>query len=784
MRLIYAVLGWCGGILIAAAAPPQPPAYWLVFSLALLLAAALVWRRPRLRGLVLIGVMLGAGGLRFSLVAQSASITRYNGSSVTLKGVIVAEPDTRDTRVDLRVEVQNVTYRDQTLPASGLVLVQAPRGVDVQYGDRIAASGRLVTPFTADTFSYQDYLARSGVFSILQNADIVRMAEGNGSPLYARLLALKDQARHFIAAALPDPAGALLTGMLLGDSRGLSPAVSDAFSATGASHVIAISGFNMAILSGVVLRLLSRFRVPPRSAAVIGIVILVIYTILVGANASVVRAAIMCSMLMIAGLLRRRTFVPTSLAFVTLLMSLQNPNVLWDVGFQLSLFATLGLALFVDPLSRGFQRILTHWLPGRRANVLGDVLTEPFIVTLAAQIATLPIILLYFERLSLVSLAVNLLIIPAQSALLILGMVATLSAFVSPLLAQVLYWLDFVLLGWTLWVVRSFAQIPFANVPVSVEPRLVAAFYLVLLGGAMITVTRASWPERLAGLVRRRMMVSAVAFAGLGLAALMTVLAASRPDGRLHVWFLDLSHDANAVLIQTPGGAHILVDGGRYPSRLLTALGDRLPFNDLTLDMLIVTHPDPNDTEALLAVLERYSVGVVLMTAQPGEREEWASIEAALLKFPVVSASAGYSVDLDDGTRIEVLHPQTPFQPGDSIKSQVMVLRVTFGEVSFLLTSDLNRDGQMALLNAGIQPLASVLQVPSHGAADSLVAEFADAVQAQIAIIESDPAGFAGKPDAETIRLLRDTPIYRTDLSGTLHVWTDGRTVTVVPERG
>jgi competence protein ComEC len=784
MRLIYAALGWCAGILIAGAAPPQPPAYWLIFSLMLALAAVVSRRRSRLRGFVLVLVMLGAGGLRFSLVAQSASITRYNGSSVTLKGVIVAEPDIRDTRVDLRVAVQNVTYRDQTLPAAGQVLVQAPRDVDVGYGDRIAAKGRLVTPFTADTFSYRDYLARSGVFSILQNAAVVLMAEGDDSSVYARLLALKDQARQYIAAALPDPAAALLTGILLGDSRGLAPVVSDAFSATGASHVIAISGFNMAILSGVVLRLLSRFRVPPRVAAVIGIVVIMAYTVLVGANAAVVRAAIMSSMLVIAGLIRRRTFVPTSLAFVTLLMSLQNPTVLWDVGFQLSLFATLGLALFVDPLSRGFQRFLVRLLPERRASVFGDILMEPFIVTLAAQIATLPLILLYFERLSLVSLAVNLLIIPAQPVLLILGMVATLSAFVSPLLAQMLYWLDFLLLSWTLGVVRSFAQLPFADVPVSVDPRLVAAFYLVLLGGAMVTVTRAAWPGRLAGLIRRRMVVSAVAFAGLGLATLMTVLAASRPDGRLHVWFLDLSHDANAVLIQTPGGAHILVDGGRYPSRLLTALGDRLPFNDRTLEMLVVTHPDPNDTEALPAVLERYSAGVVLMTAQPGEREEWTAVKQELLRFPVVEVSAGYSADLDDGTRIEVLHPQTPFQAGGSIKSQVMVLRVTFGDVSFLLTSDLNRSSQFALLNAGVLPLASVLQVPSHGAADSLAAEFVKAAQPQIAVIQSDPAGFTGKPDVETIRLLGDRPVYRTDLSGTLHLWTDGHRLTVVPERG
>lgn len=272
------------------------------------------------------------------------------------------------------------------------------------------------------------------------------------------LLAFKARALQFISRSLPEPSAGLLTGILLGDARSLSPEVADAFSAVGASHIIAISGFNMAVLSGVVMGLLGRFRVRPRLAAVIGLTVISIYTILVGASPSVVRAAIMSCMLVIGALVRRKSYVPTSLAFVVVLLSLQNPSVLWDVGFQLSLFATLGLALFANPLTDAFNVQLSRLFPLKTAQRVGDFLGEPLIVSIAAQIMALPLIVLYFGHLSVVSLAVNLLVIPVQSALMAaLGLAATLLAFVAFPAAQVLFWLDMLLLGWTLAVVRAFA---------------------------------------------------------------------------------------------------------------------------------------------------------------------------------------------------------------------------------------------------------------------------------------------------------------------------------------
>ncbi len=240
------------------------------------------------------------------------------------------------------------------MPINGSLLLDLPQPKLIYYGDRIIATGLLMTPGLSDHFSYADYLARSGIFSILSDASV--QVQQRGSGFFSALFSLKSQANAAINHALPDPDAGLLAGILLGNQRGLSPEVSAAFAQTGASHVIAISGFNMAVLAGIVIGALKRLRLRPAYAAVIALGVIGLYTLFVGANPSVARAALMSGLLVVGEALRRRTYLPASLAFAALILSLLNPLVLWDVSFQLSFFATLGLALFAEPLSTALQR--------------------------------------------------------------------------------------------------------------------------------------------------------------------------------------------------------------------------------------------------------------------------------------------------------------------------------------------------------------------------------------------------------------------------------------------
>ncbi|MBZ0277304.1 MAG: ComEC/Rec2 family competence protein [Anaerolineae bacterium] len=777
MRLIYIALGWAGGIVLAANTEARPTLIWLILAA---LAGTVVWLSwPDVRGRYAALALLAFtfGGLRFSLLPVTSDVAQYNNlGGLTIEGVVIAEPDVRDDRVQLQVAAGTVTRIGQTVPTQGTVLVQAPPLVNVHYGDRITATGNLSLPAEYDTFSYADFLARSGVFSLMKNAAVEVVASGQGSPVITAPLDLKTRAAGLIARNLPEPAAGLLTGMLLGNESSIAPEVADAFSKVGVSHIIAISGFNMAIVSGVMLGLLERFRFSRRWSAIIALTTVGLYTVLVGANAAVLRAAIMSSMLVIGGLLRRKTYVPASLAFVALLMSLQNPTVLWDVSFQLSFFATLGLALFVTPISRWFNRLLARTLPHRTATRVGDFLAEPLVVSLAAQVTTLPLIILYFGRLSLVSLLVNLLVIPAQSYLFIIGLLATVVVFVAPPLGQILYWITLVLLAWTVGVIRLFARLPFADVEFHVDPRLITVFFLVLIGGALMHATQPAWALRLARMLRQRAVVTATALSAAAIAVLMLALAVSRPDGRLHIWMLDMGH-SNAALIQTPGGAQVLVDGGHFPSRLLTALGDRMPFNDREIEVLVLTQPDSVDYGALPSVLARYDVGVTLTNGQPNLSPDFQLLQDALAGHEVVTVRAGYTLETSDGLRLEVLYPQTHPGLDDSLDDSALVLRLTYGDLSFLLPGDLSATGQSALLESGVWPLAPVMQLPEHGGQRSLDETFLMAVQPQLILLQSDPANRRGDPNADTLALLGDTPLLRTDQGGTIHLMTDGQTL-------
>ncbi|MEP7293386.1 MAG: ComEC/Rec2 family competence protein, partial [Chloroflexota bacterium] len=336
MRLVWLALGWCAGILLAANAGLHLPLFWLMTAV---VALVLAWRVRRIETAAF--ALLALGGLRMASLPITSGIASFNDlGGMTVTGIVAGEPDRRDDRVQLRLAAETVTRAGSTTPTDGLVLVEAPPLTDARYGDRIAATGLLYTPGESDRFSYADYLARSGVYSLMRESSVAVLQPAITSDPLSSLIDLKARAADAIRQYLPEPQAGLLVGILLGNDRGIAPEVSDAFAATGAAHVIAISGFNMAVLSAVVIGALRRLKLRPAPAALISIAVIGIYTLFVGANPAVVRAALMSGLLVVGTALRRDTYLPASLAFAALLLSALNPLVLWDVSFQLSFFAT------------------------------------------------------------------------------------------------------------------------------------------------------------------------------------------------------------------------------------------------------------------------------------------------------------------------------------------------------------------------------------------------------------------------------------------------------------
>ncbi|MDZ4763733.1 MAG: ComEC/Rec2 family competence protein, partial [Chloroflexota bacterium] len=674
-------------------------------------------------------------------------------------------------------QTESVTRIGTTNPTSGAVLIDAPPEIELVYGQRVRATGELRDPGVIDTFSYRDYLARQQIYALMPNAAVVVIRVDAAPTLQRTLIDIRRAAADAINAALPEPGASLLIGILLGDESGIAPEIDDAFNATGAAHVVAISGYNMIILAGVADGLLRR-SLPRRrrTAALISLIVIGAYTALVGGSPGVVRAALMSGVGIAGGAWRRKSFTPASLAFSALVLSAENPTVLWDISFQYSFFAVVGIGMFAESFARGFARITAVLLPRRVAAFAEGALSETFTVGLAAQIGTLPLIALYFSRLSLVTIPVNLLIAPVQPLILLLGGAAVVMVLIFPLVGTGMLLLVSVPLAWTIGVVRAFAALSFASVAIYPSANIVAALYLVTIGAGL---ARAASPDVFGTLRRQiapRALVTVALFSGVGLIILMAALWFARPDGMLHVWLLAMG-ESNAVLIQTPGGAHILIDGGRYPARLLTALGERIPFNKRQIELWLLTQPDEKQYSALFDVFDRYEIGAALHNGQPNLSEAFARLWERLGARPIIPVSAGYRAVVDDGVRIEIVHPSAVPLIGDDVDDGALTVRVLYGRASFLFPSDLSVDGQAALVDSGALSYTNVVELPAHGAIRALDREWLRALTPQIALVGGDR-----EPDPDMLERI-DVPLYRTDASGTLHLWTDGQTLWLQPER-
>ncbi len=412
--------------------------------------------------ILLIGLFLGAARYQFSVPKFDAfHIAFYNDRDYDLlvTGTLVEPPDYRDPYTNLRVKVSKVDAGDGDLLVSGLLLVRAPDNQVFHYGDILRLRGKVKTPPENEDFSYRDYLAAQHIHSYMTSAEITVLPGQGGNPFSRVLYALKDQSLTNIYRLFPDPESSLLAGILLGVDTGLTDKLQQAFKDTGTAHIIAISGFNISIIAGLFVTFFSRF-LGPRRGAVLAVLGIAFYTILVGADAAVVRAALMGSLALFARQVGRRPFALNTLLAVALLMCLWNPLYIWDVGFQLSFFATLGLILYAEPFSQFANRLITKYLQTSTAEKFAELFSEFVLLTLAAQVTTIPIMAYQFQRISLVSFIANPFILPAQPAVMIIGGLAVFLSFLWFPLGQLVAWVAWLFVVYTIRMVELFDRVP------------------------------------------------------------------------------------------------------------------------------------------------------------------------------------------------------------------------------------------------------------------------------------------------------------------------------------
>lgn len=785
LPLLWLSLGFAGGILLASRVILPAKAWLLAACLAALFALAVLGLFFRFKfrplgippeiwfiiGLSLITLSLGAARYRLSQPRINAfHIAWYNDRQYDLlvTGTVIAPPDVRDTYTNLRVSVSAVDTGDGDLEAGGLILVRVKNGETWRYGDVIRLRGQVSTPPENDEFSYRDYLARQGIHSYMTSASVTRLPfPRGGSVLLGWVYDLKDKALANIYAIFPDPEASLMAGILLGVDNGLPSDLQQAFKNTGTAHIIAISGFNIAIIAALFVTFFSRTLGPRRGvwAAVAGIAL---YTILVGAEASVVRAAIMGGLGLFARQVGRRQTALNTLAFTAAIMCAVNPFTPWDVGFQLSFFATLGLILYAEPFHQWAVRLIGRFTLPETAKKIAAPIAEYVLFTLAAQLTTLPIMAWHFGRISLVSLIANPFILPAQPLVMILGGLALLLSFIYLPLGRLFAWVAWPFPAYTIRVVELFDRLPHGVIVLGDFSFLfVLLFYAVLF---LWTFSRGRVKAVLGAAAS-----PAVLLTSLGVVTFLAWNAAfAAPDGRLHLTILDVG-SADAILIETPDGRHILVNGGPSPSTLSSSLGRRLSPLDHSLDWLIVASPQEEQVAALPTVLERFPARNVLWAGNSEASysslrlNEWLTENS----IPVTRAAPGAALDLGNGGRLEVL-TATP---------RGAVLLVTWGEFRALLPVGLNYDSLEELDYGEKVGPVDILLLADSGYAPLNRGDWIGNLKPQVFLLSVAADDEFGLPDDAVLRLTEGRTLLRTDQDGWIEIITDGKTFEVEASR-
>ena len=685
---LVAALAWSAALAAAVVViPAHPFVGTIAVALALPVLATAIVLRPALVAVAIAFALLGVGRAELpptdpNTGARAAAVA---GDIATISGRVADDSRPSGAGGEVLVEPDRILIGRQIVFGVGNLMIRWRGPTQTTVGDTVQATGRLTLPRDLPTFDRRAYLSQRQVYLELQatNLTVTGVASGPAaipSWLRARYTAALD-------AALPAPHAAVLLGIVLGIHQGIPPRLQNALIATGLVHLLVLSGLKVAVFARIVQGALK--PVLGRHASWPALGLIAVYAMVGGATPAATRAAAMGGLAIAATTLGRPTHVWTSLAITAAAMLGWRPELAWDVGFQLSFAGTAAIILLTPAIERRLQ-----WIPG--------VLREPFAVTCAAQVGTLPMMATDFHVLSPIAPFANALALPFLPALVSAGLVLGL---LSPLpeVARLVAMPVAGLVAYLEQVAYLLARAPAAALSVPRFPPWAGAAYYSALGPGL-AAARTAGRRRILALV-----AAVIAPAVIGTSALVVWA-----NGPAQAIVMSVG-DGQAVLIHGPRGT-ILIDGGPSPTLLNDELGAQLPPWQQKLDAMAITAPTLGHVGGFAgsAGFGRPAGILLLPDAQlPGTSWRTAALEAATRGAAVRALTAGAVVDVA-GFELQVLAPELaapPDQPG----AAYLALRVVAPDgKSFCDLSDLDLDAQ-TIAAARFRGPCTYLLLPSGG---------------------------------------------------------------------
>lgn len=778
MALIGVGLCWVIGLLPVGlwGAPWWMGAAWLAASGPVALSVGPLKRRWKLGA-----AGLGASAIAGLLLAQSGTgqapaWVNLTGADVTIEGVVRSEPNRGLTTTTYEVRVDRLTTAAGGQARGGIVLAMLNQYDRYLPGDHLVLEGELDPAAGEASEGYRAYLARRGVGGRMFRPRVASAAPGDWS-LNHWLTNERLAFDRALQRSLPEPEASLAAGIAFGRADGLSTDVESTFNDTGLRHLVAVSGSNVSLVTALMYILFVPV-IGRKSAWIPAGLALVAYLGAAGLSPSVLRSGLMALTFLAGSVIGRPQSGLPGLCAAVIVMTAWSPPIARDPGFILSATATAGILAFYPNLHAAL-RLLTRRQPWL---AVPNWVLQAASLTIAATIATTPVMWVLFGRVSLVSPLANVVVEPVF-VLAFWGSMATAGvARVSPeagiLLGDVAYYP----LAFILGSAREFARVPLASVAVPAGASWVAAAsYMVLTPVAFLSYRYSAHltqeprrVEKQRAAVRRFFLGAA---AGVAVVGFLSLTVLRRPgNGDLTVTFLDVGQ-GDAAMIVTPHGRQVLLDAGPSGLGVVRELSAVMPHWDRSIDLAILSHPEEDHMGGFPEVRARYAVGGMREAGTTSQSTTYHYLAAA---FPAAIRTEACDSFTIDGVEFKVLWPPAGAS-STKLNDASLVIHVTFGETSFLFTGDSEAPVHRALMQSD-NLHADVLKVPHHGSKTADPALF-PAVAAKVAVISVGKDNTYGHPNPDILSALEPARVLRTDESGRVTIRSDGRTLRINTQR-
>ena len=721
-------------------------------------------------------ISLVISNLQITLLAKSFSEKYKNiGENLEIVGTVISNPIDKEYKNQYTLKVEKID-ENKKYQNTNLQLNVKKEKENLSYGDKIIVKGNFEEASTARNeggFNYKQYLKTKKIYGIVtvDKKDVKVVNKNNTNIIELLANKVRNSMKEKIEQNLTDATSGLLSGMLIGDKSNLPKEIQEDFRNSSLSHILAISGMHVAYVMLGITFIISKMKFSKKMSKIITIVILLFFIILTGKTASVERACFMSVYAILASLLHKRANVLASISISILIILIINPYSILDIGLQLSYGGTLGIVLIYPILKKGKKEKAKENKFQKLIQKIKEKILDIIRITVSANLVIFPIILYQYNTMSFTFIISNLLISSIIGIIIILGFMSVFASYIFMPLAKVMFFLTQILLNILAQTAHLCAKLPFSKVYFP-TPKIyvILIYYLFLI--YIILAKR--------NIISVKKISKKIFIIFIIIVIILNLIVKVIPK-EFTISFIDVGQ-GDSMLISTPKGKRILVDGGgtrdseNFDVGRQTLIPYLLNKGITKLDYIIISHFDSDHVGGILSVLEELKAEKVIICKQE-ENENYKKFKEIVKdkKIKVYVVKKGDNLKIEEDIYLSILWPKEEMIKENAINNNSIVAKLSYKAFSILLTGDIEKIAEEEILkeykNTNILK-ANILKVAHHGSKSSSTIEFLEKVSPQIALIGVGAKNTFGHPNEGVLNRLQNlnTKIYRTDQNGEITI--------------